>query len=87
MYQRAHFGLEKRFGDGCVLLCLYRLVCYLVKRKWLTEATEIANVSRGIRIKDEPQKKADEGPSIVDDKPGCSHWEEGELSLVILIQF
>ncbi|KAJ7389314.1 hypothetical protein OS493_032168 [Desmophyllum pertusum] len=53
-----------------------RLVCYLVNKKWLTDA--LSGASGSLAGMKSPMK-ADKTPSsTVNVKPGCSHWEDAQ---------
>lgn len=56
----------------------YRLVCYMVNKKWLADVPgSPAQVKKSL-------KKADETPPATSAKPGCSHWIDGELDSLSL---
>lgn len=55
-----------------------RLVCYLVNKKWLTEALKVAPGMKS-------PKRENKAPSNVAATPGCSHWEDGKPWLLILL--
>lgn len=59
----------------CDRVCFgfYRLVCYMVNKKWLADAP-----GSPAQVKKSP-KKANETPPATSAKPGCSHWIDGEL--------
>ena len=53
----------------------------MVNKKWLADAP-----GSPTQVKKSP-KKADETPPAASAKPGCSHWIDGELLLLILVIF
>ena len=67
-------GEGQLFSVDCDLVCFrfYRLVCYLVKKKWLVD-------TKGSPKQVKSPKRVDETPQFVSAKPGCSHWIDGEL--------
>ena len=56
------------------MLLLSRLVCYLVNKRWLTDAVKLAPGMKS-------PKRLNKTPSNFSAKPGCSHWEDGKHSL------
>lgn len=84
------YWIKPKLVTGCIVLFYTdRLVCYVAKKTWLTETQETYHkFSRKIRILDKPRKKVDKTIAISDDKPGCSHWEDGMLLLdfIVLVQ-
>lgn len=65
----------------CDRVCFrfYRLVCYMVNKQWLVDAPgSPKQVKKSL-------KRADETPPSASAKPGCSHWIDGELLLLILV--
>lgn len=57
------------------LFC-FRLVCYLVNKKWLTE-TFAPRIKSSVR---ESRK-----PLTTPSKPGCSHWEDCKNWIIVLV--
>lgn len=78
---------HKLLTECIVLFDTDRVVCYLVEKTWLTEVSEIHHkISRKtIPIWGKYRKKVYKTLAISDDKPGCSHWEDGTLLLHYLV--